>query len=199
MFGLTTSRVVAATAGVLAASGALAILLSNAITTGHFTLEDYLCPIVVMLTLCGAHLAPRALFELKIISALGWTLIMVAGAAAALYLSIGRQASLADNPVLQAQDTNIEHSVELESLARNRKMLEEEQARFDKKCPPDQRSTRNCLRIASSVKVYADAVKGNVSTLRDIGPAQAIQSRAAKVADALNVLFSCDRDHALKM
>jgi hypothetical protein len=38
MFGLTTSRVVAATAGVLAASGALAILLSNAITTGHFTL-----------------------------------------------------------------------------------------------------------------------------------------------------------------
>jgi hypothetical protein len=58
---------------------------------------------------------------------------------------------------------------------------------------------RNCPRIASSVKVYADAVKGNVSTIKEIGPAQAIQSRAAKVADALNVLFSCDRDHALKI
>jgi hypothetical protein len=49
MFGFTTSRVVAATAGTIAASGALAILLSNAIATGHFTLDDYLCPIVVIL------------------------------------------------------------------------------------------------------------------------------------------------------
>jgi hypothetical protein len=124
---------------------------------------------------------------------------MLAGTLATLYLSVGRQASLQDAVTLQAEDTNIEHSVELESLSRNRKMLEEEQDRYDRECQSDQRNSRNCLRIASSVKVYADAVKGNVSTLRDIGPAQAIQSRAAKVADALNVLFSCDRDHALKI
>jgi hypothetical protein len=199
MFGLTTSRLVAATAGVLAASGALAILLSNALTTGHFSLEDYLCPIVVVLALCGAHLAPRALLELKIISAAGWFLIMLAGTLATLYLSVGRQASLSDNTVLQAEDSNLQRSVELESLGRNRSMLKEEQDRYDKECPVEQRSTKNCKRLETTLDVYAKAVKGDLYELRGIGPAQAIQSRAARVADALNVLFSCDRDHALKI
>jgi hypothetical protein len=78
-------------------------------------------------------------------------------------------------------------------------MLKEERERYDRECPPDLRTSKNCKRLETTLDVYAKAVKGDLYELRRIGPAQAIQSRAAKVADALNVLFSCDRDHALKI
>lgn len=91
----TTARAVATALGCLAAAGALTLLTDDAIASGHWTLEHKLTPLIVALTLAGAHFAPRAVRERRFGYALGWAILFCAGLAAQLYTSAGKQAATA--------------------------------------------------------------------------------------------------------
>ena len=53
-------RGLAILAGIAATSGAIALLLAEPLTTGHWTLDHGLVPLVVGLTVASGHLATRA-------------------------------------------------------------------------------------------------------------------------------------------
>lgn len=98
-----TARAVAVASGCLATAGALAILTSDAIASGHWTLEHAMMPLIVALTIAGAHFAPRAARERRIGYAFGWGLVFVAGLAAQLYTSAGKQAAGAQTQIDDAR------------------------------------------------------------------------------------------------
>ena len=102
----TTARAVAVASGCLATAGALALLTSDAIASGHWTLEHALLPVIVALTLTAGHLALPALAQKRPLSALGWAVLFLAGTWATVYTSAGRQAAAGDAQIHRADDIN---------------------------------------------------------------------------------------------
>lgn len=102
----TRAQWLARASGIAATGGALAILCSDAIRTGHWELEHALLPIVVAITIASGHLIGSALREWRIISAAGFVALFTLGTIATVYNSVGRQAATADRAELSADEHN---------------------------------------------------------------------------------------------
>jgi uncharacterized membrane protein len=77
----TNSQRLAIVAGIAATAGAIGLLLSDAIGTGHWTLDHAITPLVVGLTVASGHLVANALRDRKIIAAIGFAMAFLVGTA----------------------------------------------------------------------------------------------------------------------
>lgn len=87
------SRWLAIAAGVTATGGALAILLAEPLSTGHWTLNHVLLPLIVGVTIMAGHLVGSATRERRWLAGLGFAAIFVIGTALTIYSSVGAQKS----------------------------------------------------------------------------------------------------------
>ncbi len=119
----TASRWLARAAGFAATGGALAILCSDALRTGHWELEHALMPIVVAITIASGHLIGSALREWRLISAAGFAVLFALGTFATVYNSVGRQAATADTAALTVEDHNAQRDETETDLATAKQRL----------------------------------------------------------------------------
>lgn len=127
MTDTTRAQWLARASGAAATGGALAILCSDAIRTGHWELEHGLLPIVVAITIASGHLIGSAVREWRFLSAVGFVALFLLGTAATVYNSVGRQAATADRAALTADDHNeARASIERDLLATRKKLSDAE-------------------------------------------------------------------------
>lgn len=203
----TAGRVLAILAGIAATLGALAILSHDAITTGHWSLDHALMPVVVGITILAGHLIGSALRSLKVLSAAGFALLFILGTALTVYTSVGRQAKIADTEdaaaaavASQIDGLNAEISRINEKRTKADKMLTAAQTALADECGTGKGS--RCGGRKATVDVYEAAVKGHdadVARIRkqiaEAGPVPVSNARAARMASVI-AIFMADEDAA---
>lgn len=188
----TASRWLARVAGLAATAGALTILCSDAIRTGHWQLEHALMPIVVGITIASGHLIGSAMREWRLLSAAGFAVLFVLGTAATVYNSVGRQAATADSATLTAEDHNAHRStVEADlALARTRLAEAEAMVAFETKKGGCGRNCKDWKQRASEVGSHIAVLSAE---LERIGPRQ-VEAPKAERAARVAALFGFERD-----
>lgn len=206
----TTDRWVARLAGAIAAGSAIYVLTQDAIKSGHWTTDDLLMPVLVLLTILGIHLAGSAVKSRSFGSALGFVGLGIMGIALIVYTSVGRQARIAD-----AEDAGVayhaarvaELQAGVSAIEAERKaaydMLVDANRRLEIDCVRGKKSKGHCDGIRASIGVYTGSVAGHDARIEriqkqvaEMGPPPATGgSRATRMA-AVIAVFSADEEAA---
>src|SRR5215510_7353077 len=88
-----TGRALAIVCGVAATGGAIALLLADAIGSGHWSQDHALVPLVVGLTVATGHLAVAAWASRRWLPALGFAIAFVVGTTVTVLNGVGRQSA----------------------------------------------------------------------------------------------------------
>lgn len=206
----TRAQWLARASGVAATGGALAILCSDAIRTGHWELEHALLPIVVAITIASGHLIGSALREWRFLSALGFVALFALGTLATVYNSVGRQGATADRAAMSVDEHNqARASIDRKLVAAQRSMAEAEfLAQWEIAGRPKDKAgkpilhgkptgTTGCGKGCEGWQAQADKYRAEVTRLEarraEIGPA-AIASPKADRAAQVAALFGFQRE-----
>lgn len=187
----STTRRLALVAGALATSGALALLLQDAIRSHVWTLEHALIPVLMGVQILTAHLASAAARQWRIGSALGFMIVAAVATWGVLYTSVGKQSHVTAEQATAAADLNRQRADVNRRLAANTEMLDGARARHAAECASGK--GKRCDGIAATVNVYADAVAGNRAELARLGPAAPEHTRADAMADLIAAFQGGDR------
>lgn len=109
-------------AGAALWASATALLMSDALGTGHLTMQHALQPVLTAGTVCAAALAHRALAAWRVGSGVALLMLAVLGSVATVYGTLGRQAETRDTRAASATATHQRHALlssELESARTN--------------------------------------------------------------------------------
>ena len=193
-------RWLARTMAVSAFCGSGAILLRDAIQTGHWGVDQVLMPIVLFIVIGLGLIAERLWQDRRPVVAVLWWILFVAGTAVAVYSSVGRQteglearagAAEAHNTVLEDKTTQ---------LAQSRDRLKEANSEIDQClaivkgktiCGP--RATKDWQRRSIEIQALITTLEANII---DLGGAATPNAEANKVADLL-ALFGADHGVAM--
>lgn len=129
---ITTAQCLAIAAGIIASCGALYILLSDAIATGHYGMEHVLMPGIVGITIMSGHLIGNALRDRSVLSALGFLVLFAIGTTLTVYTSVGRQTESAETRAKETEDANATIADKRSELQRARKRHDEAQVQADR-------------------------------------------------------------------
>lgn len=192
-------RVIAIAAGAIALLGALGILVQDAIASGNWSLDHYLMPVVVCITVLAGHLIGKAMREWRLLSSIGFAMLFLMGTGLTVYMSVGRMAHTADTEDARAKmvaEQIDELGKEAQRVIGKRieaeKMLNREMGLLARECGTGKGT--KCKGIKASVDVYEAAVKGHDAELAGIrekvaaaGPVPVTDSRASRMASAIAV------------
>lgn len=184
----STGRDLALVAGILAAGGALAILLQDAIRTNVWQLEHGLIPALMAVQILTAHLVIAAFRQWRIASGLGFLIVAIVATWGVLYTSVGKQSSVAAENTAQVEDTNGRREALKTELAKNQAMLFEARAKLGSECETGEGS--RCRGKRATVKVYEDAVAGVEAKIEKAGPLRPVAANADKMAELLAMATS---------
>lgn len=187
----STGRGLALVAGTLASTGALAILLQDAIRSHVWTLEHGLIPVLMGVQILTAHLAIAALRQWRAASALGFALVAAVATWGVLYTSVGKQSKIAAEQAVVAASLNAARADLVRRLTANTDMLDTARQRHAAECASGK--GKRCEGILATVRVYEDAVGGTRAELERLGPPAATETRADKMAELIAVLAGRDR------
>lgn len=183
----TAGRTLAIIAGVAATGGALAILLQDAFTSGHWSLDHMLMPVLVGITILSGHLIGSAVRDFKFMSAAGFALLFVLGTGLTVYTSVGRQAKTADTEVSTAETKNkaiADKGAEL-ATARQRLTDAEKMVEIETRKGGCKSNCKDWKQRASEVRSHLKAIEGELSSLGAPAP---VAPRAEKMAAVLAIL-----------
>lgn len=185
----TTPQWVAIAAGVAASGGALTILLWDLPATG-WTLEHTLLPLIVGITIAAGWLADRAVTSRRLLSAVLFGFLLLAGTGLTVYCSVGRQAETSESKALTALDHNEAIEKKRAELARARQRLAEANTMADRET-----GQRGCGRVCEDWKLRAREVEAHIRKLeaeiRVDGPRKPVAGKAERAAQVLS-LFGWD-------
>lgn len=119
--------------GVLAAGGALALLVRDGFVTG-FTLDHALMPVLVALTILTGHLMGSALRDWKPISFLAFAGLACLGSGLTVYETMGRRAEVRDVKVASAKQSVEEIARAAGDRDLMREIVKEAANKFAKEC-----------------------------------------------------------------
>lgn len=198
----TSGRWLARAAGFLAGGAAIYVLTQDAIRTGHWTTDDMLMPVLVVLTILASHLVGTAIRARAAISVAGFVAMAMIGTALIVYTSVGRQAHIADTE--DAKATATAHRIEAVEAEISRvtakrieaeAMLDGARARLAAECASGK--GRRCKGVMSTADTYEAAVKGHDADLNKlraelagIGPAPVTGAKATRMASVIAVFFA---------
>ncbi len=188
----TTGRVAALVAGALAAAGALAILLQDALRTNDWQLEHGLIPVLMAVQILTAHSVVNALRSRCWGSALGFAVVAVVATWGVLYTSVGKQTKVAAEASAVAVDVNELRSDLKKRLAANQEMLDGARVQMAAECASGR--GKRCVGLEATVKVYEDAVAGNLAALNKAGHTRPVAANADKMAELLALITGKPRD-----
>ena len=187
----TTGRGLALIAGFLATSGALAILLQDALASHVWTLQHGLIPVLMAVQILTSHLFITALLTRRWLSAIGFLVVAIAGTWGVFYTSVGKQSEVAAEKTAIADDINGRRADVLTRLAANEDMLKTARISLAGECGTGKGS--RCTGKRETVKVYEDAVRGNQADLAMIGPEKPVNAQADTMAELVSVVTGADQ------
>lgn len=198
----TPARWLARVAGAISGLAAIYVLTQDAVHSGHWTTDDLLMPVLVLLTILAAHLFGSAIRARAWLSVAGFTLLAIIGTSLIVYTSVGRQARIADTEDgaaaaaqsrIAAVNAEIAHSAKKRGEAEA--MLEEAQGNLAVECKNG--NGKNCKGIKATIDVYEAAIKGHDSDLArlrgdlaKIGPPPVTGAKASRMAAVVAVFFA---------
>jgi len=192
MDSTTTGKFAALVAGGLAATGALVILLQDAIRTNEWQLEHGLIPVLMAVQILTAHSVVNALRSRCWGSALGFAVVATVATWGVLYTSVGKQTTIAAEASAIAGDVNELRADLKKRLAANQEMLDGARAKMAAECASGR--GKRCVGLEATVKVYEDAVAGNLAALNKAGHTKPVGANADKMAELLSLLTGYGRD-----
>jgi hypothetical protein len=175
----------------LAAAGALAILLQDAIRTNDWQLEHGLIPVLMAVQILTAHSVVNALRSRCWGSALGFAVVAAVATWGVLYTSVGKQTKVAAEASAVAGDVNELRSDLKKRLAANQDMLDAARVKMAAECASGR--GQRCKGLEATVKVYEDAVAGNLAALAKAGNTKPVAANADKMAELLALITGKDR------
>lgn len=199
----TPARWLAIVSGGIAAGAAVYVLTQDAIASGHWSSDDVLLPVLVLLTILATHLIGSAIRDRAWLSCAGFVLLAALGTSLVVYTSVGRQARVADTEDAQAQniatrilklDDEVKRIERLRLAAEG--MLEAARREHARECHSG--VGKRCSGIQATIDVYTAAIKGHDADLTrvrremaDVGPVPIVGSKASRMA-SLIAIFARD-------
>ena len=193
----TKHHYVALLCGGIAVSGALAILLQDAIFTGTWKLEHGLIPALMAVQILAAHLFGQAIRDKRVVSGVGFLIVAVIGTWGVLYTSVGKQSRVAAEAEAGTAYRAEERAKLEKTLALNTEMLEGARVALAKECGTGKGS--KCEGKSATVQVYEDAVAGVEAKLAKLGPEAPASSRATKMAELIAGFTGATQAHVEHM
>ena len=187
----TKSQWLAITAGIGATAGAATLLLADPITSGHWTIDHGIVPLVVGLTIASGHLIGSALRAGKPLSTIGFVLAFLVGTAVTTLNSTGRNAELQETKIAVAEFANTAIADKQAELSRARARYDDAMTEADR-----ERGTtckRRCQDWQQRAKEVAALVGQLEKELVNLGPAKPVNAKAERVAE-IAALLGADHD-----
>lgn len=193
----TAGRGLAIAAGVVLASGTLAILFEDVLMHGaEITLKHWLTLVTVSGTLMVGHLADMARRQRHWLSVLGFTALFLAGTGLVVYSSVGRQAEKTlvsgvehDQLVAQRLDLETQIAAEREAVKAKREARDTECAGGD---------GPKCKAKKATAAFYENSLKGLEARLQVLEPAKPVSAEAEQFANVAAALgYDKDQVRAL--
>lgn len=181
----------AITAGIAASGGALWILCSDAITSGHWTNEEILMPVVVGITIAAGHLSASALRMWRPLAALGFAALFLLGTGLTIFNSVGRQATKSDTSALEVKvhnDLIREKQTELDST---KQRLNDAEKNADR-----ERGTKcgtRCKDWEARAKDLRRIVTVLESEIAALGAPKPVNAKASRFAEVASIIIDTDR------
>lgn len=193
----TAGRSLAIAAGVVLASGTLAILFEDVLMHGaQFTLKHWLTLVTVAGTMMVGHLADTARRHRHWMSVAGFTALFLAGTGLVVYSSVGRQAektliSSVEHDQLVAQRIDLKKQVEDE-----RKSVQEKRDAADAECATG--IGNQCKAKRATVVFYENSLKGLEARLQVLDAPKPVSAEAEQFANVAAALgYDKDQVRAL--
>lgn len=190
----STARKLAIVAGIAATGGALAILCGDVFTTGHWSLDHALMPVIVGITILAGHLVGTALRSWKIGSAAGFALLFVIGTGLTVYTSVGRQAKTAETEIASVEANNAAIKEAHSELILARRRLADAEGMIAKET-----GKGGCGKICKDWTQRANEVRSHIALqvagIERLGAPKPVAPRADRAAEVL-ALFGVEKDKA---
>ena len=177
----TAGRGLAIAAGVVLATGTLAILFEDVLMHGaQFTLKHWLTLVTVAGTMMVGHLADLARRHGHWMSVAGFTLLFLAGTGLVVYSSVGRQAektmlSSAEHDEVVQKRNDLKSKLAMESAALKAKL-----DAADLECKSGDGPL--CKGARALATVWAESVAGLEARIEKLAPAKPIAPEAEQFA-----------------
>jgi hypothetical protein len=175
-------RTLAIASGAAATAGAIGLLISDAIISGHWTQDHALVPLVVGLTVATGHLAATALKRGKVLAAAGFAVAFAVGTAITVLNGMGRQSEGVEAKMAEAAAHNEAIVTKHDDVAKARERLRQANAMVEREM-----TGQRCLKRCEDWKLRAKEVAAHVTALEadlaSLGAVKPVNAKAAKVGE----------------
>lgn len=180
----TAGRGLAIAAGVVFATGALAVLFQDVIVDGApIALKHYLTLVIVAGTMMAGHLADHARRHKHWAASLGFSLIFLAGTGLVVYSSVGRQGEKLMTAAGEHDKTVTERNELERQLTDERATRQAKRDAADRECASGDGS--HCKGARATVAFYETSVAGLEARLELIKPAKVVDPEAEQLANTI--------------
>lgn len=188
----TTGTGIALVAGTFAVTGALAILLRDALTTGVWTIEHGLIPLLMIIQILTGHLAVAAVRQRHLLAAVGFLVVASAATWGVLETSVSKQSSVQAETVAAAEAVNRPLTDKTADLAKARLRLADAERMVDIETGKGgcKSNCRDWKQRAEEVRSHVKVLEGEIAAL---GPAKPIGAESAKMAELISAVTGHDR------
>jgi hypothetical protein len=187
-----TGRGLALVAGTLATAGALAILLQDAIRSGHWTIEHGLIPVLMAVQILTGHLFVAAARQRKALPALGFALVAMTATWGVLDTSVAKQGAVQAEASAKIDDVNGKLAGKNAELAKARQRLTDAEKMID-----IETSDRGCRSNCKDWKQRAAEVRSHIAVIEGeiekIGPPMPVDARSENMATLIAALTGGDK------
>lgn len=187
-YSMTHGRALAMVAGMAFTVGSLVILMGDVLTRPQMWERYHVLTILTVFgVIASGHLMATAGSAKRLLSALGFGVLFLAGTMLVVYNSVGRQAEVTDAKALSAEATNAAIVAKTADLAKAKQRFDDANAAADRemtgeRCGPKCKDWR--LR-ATEVGAHIKALEAEIAAL---GPQKPVNPKAEKMA-AVIALF----------
>lgn len=202
----STGKWLALVAGSIATACALALLLQDAIRTGHWTIEHALIPGLMAVQIATGHLFTVALHQRRWLAAGGFLIVAGVATWCVLDTSVAKQGAVQAEATAKAEDVNGRRKALERSIADAEAMLMpcpegSPKKHFGTRCSLREAMTAECATgkgtactgKTASVTLYEAALKTHREELAGIGPAQAVGAKTENMATLLATISGRDK------
>lgn len=184
-------RALAIAAGCVFLLGTLGILFEDVIGGAPPSLKHGLTLVTLVGTIMAGHLANSSRASRQFFSAVGFTLVFLAGTGLVVYSSVGRQAASSVQTTGQIEEANERRADIKRQRAETQAMLDTAYFKYAKQCETGKGP--RCDGIEATINAYEAAVAGHNAKLDKLGVQKPAAPEAEQFAEIAAVLFGADK------
>lgn len=177
-----TGRWLAIVCGAAATTGAIGLLLADALATGHWSQDHALVPLVVGLTVATGYLASAALAGRRVLAAAGFAVAFAVGTVVTVLGGVGRQSEGLEARMAAAESHNEAVRAKGTELERARARLDQANAQADREMTGSRCGNR-CNDWKTRAREVSARIRELEAELARLGAVRPVNAKAAKVGE----------------